>query len=107
MEKDDGEPDKEKEDEGLSKAAIIGIGVGAGAAALGLAGLLIFLCCRRKRAKKDIRPFIEISKPMPADGAGSYTGRRDPFAEKRGDVMEMQSNRYEDMLPRTEPRTVV
>lgn len=44
---------------------------------------------------------------MPADGAGDYTGRRDPFAEKRGDVIEMQSNRYEDMLPRQEPRTVV
>lgn len=107
-EDEDKEDDKnDEEDEGgLSQTAIIGIGVGAGAAGLAAVGLLVWLCLR-KRNKQDARPFIEISKPMPASGAGDYTGRRDPFAEKRGDVIEMQSNRYEDMLPRQEPRTVV
>lgn len=98
---------EEKDDEGgLSQTAIIGIAVGAGAGGLALIGLLVWLCLR-KRTKKETRPFMEISKPMPADGTGMYTGRRDPFAEKRGEVIEMTSNRYEDMLPRQEPRTVV
>lgn len=104
------EDDKNEEEEenkgGLSNTAVIGIGVGAGAAGLAAIGLLIWLCLR-KRNKQDARPFVEISKPMPANGAGTYTGRRDPFAEKRGDVFEMRTNRYEDMLPRQEPRTVV
>jgi hypothetical protein len=106
---DDEDKEDKNDDEnegGLSQTAIIGIGVGAGAAALAGIGLLVWLCLR-KRNKQDSRPFIEISKPMPAHGAGDYTGRRDPFAEKRGDVIEMQTNRYEDMLPRQEPRTVV
>lgn len=85
---------------------MIGIGVGVGAAGLAAIGVLIWFLLR-KRSKKDSRPFIEISKPMPADGAGDYTGRRDPFAEKRGDVFEMRTNRYEDMMPRQEPRTAV
>lgn len=106
-EEEDKDEDKDDDDEGgLSQTTIIGIAVGAGAAGLAAIGFLIWLCLRR-RNKQDARPFIEISKPMPASGAGDYTGRRDPFAEKRGDVIEMQSNRYEDMLPRQEPRTVV
>lgn len=98
--------EKEKDEGGLSQTAVIGIGVGAGAAGLAAIGLLVWLCLR-KRNKGDSRPFVEISKPMPASGAGDYTGRRDPFGEKRGDVFEMQTNRYEDMLPRQVPRTVV
>ncbi|KAK0386703.1 hypothetical protein NLU13_6537 [Sarocladium strictum] len=103
---DDETDAKEKDNGGLSKSAIIGIGVGVGAAGLAAIGLILWLCMR-KRSKKDSRPFVEISKPMPASGVGDYVGRRDPFTEKRGDVMEMQSNRYEDMLPRQVPRTVV
>lgn len=89
---------------GLSQSAIIGIGVGAGAAGIAVLGVIAWLLIRNR--KKDARQFVEISKPMP-NAAGPYSGRSDPFAEKRGDIIEMQTNRYEDMVPRREPRTEV
>jgi len=110
-EDDDKDKDEGKEEDagGLSKGAIIGIAVGAGAVGLAILGFLLFLCCRRRGGdgKNDARPFIEISKPMPMSGPGAYTGRTDPFAAEKGNVMELQANRYEDMLPRQVPRTVV
>ncbi|KAG5917280.1 hypothetical protein E4U61_002870 [Claviceps capensis] len=99
---------------GLSHAAVAGIGVGIGAAVLGLAGVVI--CALMKgRNKKPGRNAdrVAISKPMPAAGRSypnredQYRGGRDGSFEKYGPDIEMTANRYEDMVPRTQPRTMV
>ncbi|KAG6110876.1 hypothetical protein E4U31_005183 [Claviceps sp. LM219 group G6] len=99
---------------GLSHAAVAGIGVGIGAAVLGLAGVVI--CALMKgRSKKPGRNAdrVAISKPMPAAGRtypnrdDQYRGGRDGSFEKYGPDIEMTANRYEDMVPRTQPRTMV
>ncbi|KAG5960374.1 hypothetical protein E4U58_004669 [Claviceps cyperi] len=99
---------------GLSHTAVAGIGVGIGAAVLGLAGVVI--CALMKgRTKKPGRNAdrVAISKPMPAAGRtypnreDQYRGGRDGSFEKYGPDIEMTANRYEDMVPRTQPRTMV
>ncbi|KAG5920235.1 hypothetical protein E4U42_006266 [Claviceps africana] len=100
---------------GLSQAAIAGIGIGVGAAALAIAA---FIVCALMKGRKGNTGHdadkIDISKPMPGSGR-TYTTREDQYRagrdtslEKygRGDI-EMTANRYEDMVPRTQPRTLV
>ncbi|KAG5982762.1 hypothetical protein E4U55_001414 [Claviceps digitariae] len=99
---------------GLSQAAIAGIGIGTGAAVLAVAGFIV--CALMKGRKKNTGrrgDKIEISKPMPGAGR-SYPGREDQYRagrdvsfEKYGPDIEMTANRYEDMVPRTQPRTMV
>ncbi|KFA74492.1 hypothetical protein S40288_08508 [Stachybotrys chartarum IBT 40288] len=91
------------DDSGLPQAAVIGIAVGVGAVAV--AGLLVaFLCWRRRRTSHPRRTNIEISNPMPSGGRSYGSPDHESF-EKYGDI-EM-TTRYEDMLPRTQPRTMV
>lgn len=101
---------------GLSQAAIVGIGVGVGAAVIAVAGIVICLLLRNRRRNRDAG-HMEISKPLP--GSGRYNNssrhathsdnysRRDNSIEKFGADIEMTSQRYEDMVPRTQPRTMV
>ncbi|KAG5925921.1 hypothetical protein E4U53_003200 [Claviceps sorghi] len=100
---------------GLSPAAIAGIGIGVGAAVLAIAAFIVCALMKgRKENKGHHADKMDISKPMPGSGR-TYTTRedqyrpgRDPSLEKygRGDI-EMTANRYEDMVPRTQPRTLV
>ncbi|KAG6000172.1 hypothetical protein E4U21_005752 [Claviceps maximensis] len=99
---------------GLSQAAIAGIGTGIGAAVLAIAGFIV--CALMKSRKKNSghrTDKIEISKPMPGSGR-TYPTREDQYRagpdasfEKYGPDIEMTANRYEDMVPRTQPRTMV
>jgi hypothetical protein len=92
---------------GLSQAAVIGIAVGV--SVVGIAAIAVAICLCLKRRKRKQPTFIEISKPIPLPERRSFGGGRDLYPEKRrrNDDIEMTTNRYEDMVPRTEPRTMV
>jgi hypothetical protein len=44
---------------------------------------------------------------MPAGGANYNSADQGSIVEKNGFDLEMMSHRYEDMLPRQKPRTMV
>ncbi|RCI08785.1 hypothetical protein L249_4785 [Ophiocordyceps polyrhachis-furcata BCC 54312] len=88
---------------GSSQASVIGIGVGVGAAVVALAGVVICLLLRSRKQKP--RQSMEISKPLPGSGR-AYAGRERGSFEKHGNDIEMTSHRYEDMVPRQQPRTM-
>ncbi|KAH7324483.1 hypothetical protein B0I35DRAFT_162668 [Stachybotrys elegans] len=101
---EEGDDDQDDEDNGLPQAAIIGIGVGIGAAVLGALAVAFFLWRRRGAARHKNRPVFEISKPLPGAGR-AYTTPDHASFEKYGDI-EM-TTRYEEMVPRTQPRTML
>ncbi|GAB0135253.1 hypothetical protein EsDP_00003598 [Epichloe bromicola] len=99
---------------GLSQAAIAGIGIGIGAAVIAVAGIVICMLLKGRKKKATRNPEnMDISKPLPGSGRmypnreDNYRARRDASFEKYGPDIEMTANRYEDMLPRTQPRTMV
>ncbi|KZZ94341.1 hypothetical protein AAL_05308 [Moelleriella libera RCEF 2490] len=99
---------------GLSQAAVAGIGIGIGAAVIAVAGIVICMLLRGRRNNRHRNPDqMEISKPLPGSGRmyatreDQYRGGRDASMEKYGHEIEMTSHRYEDMIPRTQPRTMV
>ncbi len=54
---------------------------------------------------------MDISKPLPGSGrtypARDDRGRDSDSYDKYGNDIEMTSNRYEDMIPSQQPRTMV
>ncbi|PHH71547.1 hypothetical protein CDD80_5143 [Ophiocordyceps camponoti-rufipedis] len=89
---------------GSPQGTVIGIGIGVGAAVIALAGVVI--CFLLRGRKQSPRHSIEISKPLPGSGR-AYAGRERNSFEKQGNDIEMTSHRYEDMVPRQQPRTMV
>lgn len=67
----------------------------------------------RKRKPSRNGDNMDISKPLPGSGRmypnreDNYRHARDHSVEKFGNDIEMTSHRYEDMVPRTQPRTMV
>lgn len=91
----------------MSYASTVGIGVGV-AAAVVAAGIVGFILLKNRKRKPAPRQSMDISKPLPGSGR-TYPERervRDSFEKYAADI-EMTSNRYEDMVPRTQPRTMV
>ena len=101
-EDDDGEDDSSAA--ALATPAIIGIGVGAGVAVIGSA-LAICLLCRRRRQDSRARS-LQISEPMPGSGR-DYSGRAGSISDKNLTELEQKSKRYEDMIPRQSPRSMI
>ncbi|GJN76155.1 hypothetical protein PCL_06613 [Purpureocillium lilacinum] len=91
---------------GLSQAAVIGIGVGIGAAVIAIAGIVICLLLRNRKRRPSQHPHFEISKPLPGAGRTYASPDHGSFEKYHNDI-ELSSNRYEDMVPRTQPRTMV
>ncbi|CAI6086535.1 unnamed protein product [Clonostachys chloroleuca] len=94
---------------GLSKGAAVGIGVGVGVAVIAIVVVVIALLLRRKRQNQAPakRP-MDISRPIQKDSRPYGSQDQGSYVEKRGgESFEMQANRYEDMLPRQTPRTMV
>ncbi|KAL7921731.1 hypothetical protein ACQKWADRAFT_119882 [Trichoderma austrokoningii] len=83
---------------GLSQGAAIGIGVGVagGVVAIAFAAVFMFL---RNRNRPDAS--FDISQPPSNSGPGQGA------FEKYSNDIEMMSNRYEDMVPRQQPRVMV
>ncbi|PHH85704.1 hypothetical protein CDD83_49 [Cordyceps sp. RAO-2017] len=85
-------------------STVVGIGLGVGGAVIALASIGVGLLLRGRKRKP--RPSMEISKPLPGSGR-TYGGRGANSFEKYGNDIEMTTNRYEDMVPRQQPRTMV
>ncbi|CRK37057.1 hypothetical protein BN1708_007311 [Verticillium longisporum] len=85
----------------LSTTAKIGIAVGAGVGGLGIL-LAVFLILRRRPSKRA----LQISDPMPGSGR-DYSGGIQYISEKNHSELEMNSRRYEDMVPRQTPRHMI
>lgn len=93
---------------GLTTAAKAGIGIGATAAVAALAGLAFWLVILQRRNKRangfSSKHMIKISDPAPGGGR-SFAG--DHHYETGLSELEMKSRRYEDMIPRQQPRHMV
>ncbi|GAP85747.2 putative cfem domain protein [Rosellinia necatrix] len=120
---------------GLSTAAKAGIGAGVGAAALAAIIIAVCVCLRRRQQKKstnrvrhykisepmtnsnyhfanDIsraetalpRP-INTTRPARADSTAIATSPTSVYSSTSD--LETHARRYEDMLPRTQPRTMI
>ncbi|PNH43740.1 hypothetical protein VD0004_g3813 [Verticillium dahliae] len=83
------------------KSTKIGIAVGAGVGGLGIL-LAVFLILRRRPSKRA----LQISDPMPGSGR-DYSGGIQYISEKNHSELEMNSRRYEDMVPRQTPRHMI
>ncbi|KAK3348424.1 hypothetical protein B0H65DRAFT_175317 [Neurospora tetraspora] len=109
--------DKDEDDDaagGLSKGAKAGIGAGIGVGSLVLLITLALVLFRKRSTPKD---HIKISDPV----AGGRHYASDPYSHNNfsrdtshGGItimseneLEMKSRRYEDMLPRQQPRNMV
>ncbi|KAG6038086.1 hypothetical protein E4U41_004573 [Claviceps citrina] len=98
---------------GLSEGAIFGIT--AGGLFVVISVMILTWCCKLGSKIPPDHPAVtrDISRPMPGSGR-TYANRedhhragRDGSFEKYGPDIEMTANRYEDMVPRTQPRTMV
>ncbi|KFH46821.1 hypothetical protein ACRE_023300 [Hapsidospora chrysogenum ATCC 11550] len=98
---------------GLSQGAAVGIGVGVAVCVVAIAVVAIALLLRNRKRKQqagDDSSHIRhnISRPMGDVGLPVASISRGSYGEKRsGDSIELTSHRYEDMVPRTIPRTMV
>jgi hypothetical protein len=66
----------------------------------------IFLRKRRARQAPTQMDRFQISQPMPSD-EHAYTHNNNSDYDIGSGDLEMKSRRYEDMLPREEPRQMV
>ncbi|KAL2265040.1 hypothetical protein VTJ83DRAFT_7550 [Remersonia thermophila] len=99
------EPSEEPASGGLGEAAKIGIGVGVSAVVIALAAVVAWFMLRRRRDSSPPASRFNISGPMPnSEHAHTYHTNNSEY--DIGDL-EMKSRRYEDMLPREEPRQMV
>ncbi|KAK4120078.1 hypothetical protein N657DRAFT_580352 [Parathielavia appendiculata] len=96
------------EPSGLTEAAKIGVGVGVAAAVIAILALVacVFLRKRRARQLSARTDRFKISHPMPSD-EHSYTRDNNSNHDIGSGDLEMKSRRYEDMLPRQQPRQMV
>ncbi|KAK4062725.1 uncharacterized protein Triagg1_9723 [Trichoderma aggressivum f. europaeum] len=83
---------------GLSQGAAIGIGVGVAAAVVAIAFAGVFFFLKNRSRTHDS---FDISAPPPSSGRGQGA------FEKYSNDLELVSNRYEDMVPRQQPRAMV
>ncbi|KLU83725.1 hypothetical protein MAPG_02776 [Magnaporthiopsis poae ATCC 64411] len=95
----------------LSGATVAGIAIGSSAIGIALIGVLVcvFLHKRNKRRPAaDGNDYgLNISQPMPGSGR-SYAGdHHNEKYEMSSSLDDFKSRRYEDMLPRQTPRTMV
>ncbi|TFA98080.1 hypothetical protein CCMA1212_010107 [Trichoderma ghanense] len=83
---------------GLSQGAAIGIGLGVAIAVVGIGLAAGFWFLKNRSRPHDS---FDISQPPPSSGHGQGA------FEKYSNDIEMVSNRYEDMVPRQQPRAMV
>ncbi|PTB64524.1 hypothetical protein BBK36DRAFT_1123219 [Trichoderma citrinoviride] len=83
---------------GLSQGAAIGIGLGVAVAVVGIGLAAAFWFLKNRSRTHDS---FDISQPPPSSGHGQGA------FEKYSNDIEMVSNRYEDMVPRQQPRAMV
>ncbi|CAI4214982.1 unnamed protein product [Parascedosporium putredinis] len=109
--------DKQEEDKssdsgpsGLSVAARAGIGASIGVVGLSIILIGVIFLFRRRAKKASASPSrtYNISGPMPGSGR-DYADSRSDFSKENHTTseLEMTSRRYEDMLPRAQPSSMI
>jgi hypothetical protein len=75
----------------------------------GLAGLAFFLFRRSRSRRNSIRTGdFQISGPMPGSGRDYADSHFDSYhKENNMSELELRSRRYEDMLPRQQPASMI
>ncbi|KAL6866276.1 hypothetical protein ACO1O0_002383 [Amphichorda felina] len=118
-----GEEDQKEDDEdgdeaaaaggGLSQGAAVGIGVGVAVCVVAVAVVAVVLLLRNRKRKQQLASQANqarnnFPRPMPDSGRSYASVDHGPLPEKRGgESIELTSHRYEDMVPRATPRTMV
>lgn len=78
---------------------------------LALLAVGVFFIMRNRRAKQlppSMSTRYKISQPMPnSDYSQTYSHNNSEYDIGGGNELESKSRRYEDMLPREEPRQMV
>jgi hypothetical protein len=96
---------------GLSQGAKIGIGVGVAAGGIALIALAAFFIITRRHRRKEVAPGresrLQISDPLPGSGRTYAGDHQQPHPGGAMSELEIKSKRYEDMVPRQTPRTMV
>ncbi|KAL8349971.1 hypothetical protein RB601_001492 [Gaeumannomyces tritici] len=95
----------------LSSATVAGIAIGSSAIGIALIGVLVcvFLHKRnnRRAAAEGNDIHLNISQPMPGSGRTYAGDHHNEKYETNSSLDDFKSRRYEDMLPRQTPRTMV
>ena len=93
----------------MSNGVKIGVGIGAAAGGIALIAIVAFiLITRRHKNKAEQTGRFQISEPLPGSGR-SYANDHHHKQYQSASKSELESNarRYEDMIPRQKPRTMV
>ncbi|KAF5635147.1 hypothetical protein F52700_5538 [Fusarium sp. NRRL 52700] len=105
---DDDSHKKEESSSGMSGAAKAGVGIGVTIGILALLGIAGFLWKKRQNQRDLPRGNMASMSPPMATRDRSYPlPDQRSIGEKNGYDLELMSHRYEDMLPREEPRHMV
>ncbi|KAF4447607.1 hypothetical protein F53441_8864 [Fusarium austroafricanum] len=106
---DDSDKKEESSGGGMSGGAKAGVGIGVTIGILALLGLAGFFFWK-KRQNQDNLPrgnMATMSPPMATRDRSYPLPDQGSIGEKNGYDLELMSHRYEDMLPREEPRHMV
>ncbi|KAF5962948.1 hypothetical protein FBULB1_13700 [Fusarium bulbicola] len=109
-ESSDDDSDKEEESSGgMSGAAKAGVGIGVTIAILALLGIAGFFFRKKRQNHRDLPHgnMASMSPPMATRDRSYPLPDQGSIGEKNGYDLELMSHRYEDMLPREEPRHMV
>ncbi|EXA45385.1 hypothetical protein FOQG_06736 [Fusarium oxysporum f. sp. raphani 54005] len=105
---DDDSDKKEESSSGMSGAAKAGVGIGVTIGILTLLGIAGFFWKKRQNQHDLPRGNMASMSPPMATRDRSYPlPDQGSIGEKNGYDLELMSHRYEDMLPREEPRHMV
>ncbi|QPC77300.1 hypothetical protein HYE68_008052 [Fusarium pseudograminearum] len=106
-------PKDEDEDEsaggGMSGGAKAGVGIGVTIGILALLGIAGFFFWKKRQNQQNLPRgnMDDMSPPMAARDRSYPAPDQGSIGEKNGYDLELMSHRYEDMLPREEPRHMV
>ncbi|KAF5682827.1 hypothetical protein FDENT_7480 [Fusarium denticulatum] len=105
----DDDSDKEESSTGMSGAAKAGVGIGVTIGILALLGIVGFFFWKKRQNQRDLPRgnMASMSPPMATRDRSYPLPDQGSIGEKNGYDLELMSHRYEDMLPREEPRHMV
>lgn len=93
----------------MSGATKAGVGIGVTIGILALIGIAGFFFWKKRQNQRDLPRgnMASMSPPMATRDRSYPLPDQGSIGEKNGYDLEIMSHRYEDMLPREEPRHMV